>query len=89
MTVHCYGSSESLKVACAPDSPEILSLYSTCRGLDPALEGDYHQAIQAILCCPSITTTIPVISLRMKLRLLDMGSLFGLSISRSVMPSVS
>jgi hypothetical protein len=58
MKVHYYGSPEFLEVASAPDS-EILSIY---RGLDPALEEDYHQAIQSILFCASITTIL-VISL--------------------------
>jgi hypothetical protein len=64
MTVHCYGSPEFWEVASTPDSLEILSIY---RGLDPALEEDYHQAVQSILCCTSITT-IPVISLFPKIR---------------------
>ena len=52
--MHCLRSPESLDVACAPDSPAILSIY---RGLDPALYDDYYQAIQSIPYCESITTT--------------------------------
>jgi hypothetical protein len=53
MTVHCYGSPESLEVACAPDSPEILSVY-IYRGLDPALS-DNDQASNAIYSAGQFT----------------------------------